>query len=258
VSRYRGDEIPNADELGLDPRRTYAILRPLEELRKALPLFNSMPLLSEHTPVSASDHKPDLVIGSTGTDAQIVGDAVTNSLVIWAKDGIDQVESGAAKALSCGYKYKAVARSGNFNGEPYSLVMTAIEPNHLTICPEGRVMGAFVGDSAMKINRYIGKFTNDMSGTTGGIDALCEYLEGKGLTPEELDEVRALMGTDDPEIAADEPEPFPGRPRPGGGMDPIKSETPAMDALGFRAPRMSKAEAGFYARYPMAKRLRGV
>jgi hypothetical protein len=252
VSPYLGSEVPGGDDLGLDPRQTYNILRPIEELRKALPLFNSMPLLSEHTPVSAADHRPDLVIGSTGSDARIVGDTVTNSLVIWAKDGIDQVETGAAKALSCGYKYRAVARSGTFDGVPYTLVMADIEPNHLTICPEGRIQGAFVGDSALKTNRYNGRFTHDMSATNGsGLEALCEYLTSKGFSPEELDEVRGLMA-DPVEPALDTPPEFSGMPRVGGTMAEITKNI-AQDAINRAKARQVD---DFYKRHPDAMRLR--
>jgi hypothetical protein len=234
VSAYLGSEVPNGDELGLDPRRTYNILRPIEELKRALPLFNSMPLLSEHTPVSAEDHRPDMVIGATGSDARIVGDAVVSSLVVWAQQGIDQIETGAAKALSCGYKYRAVAHSGNFGGVPYSLVMTDIEPNHLTICPEGRVMGAMVGDAAPKVTK-----DNDVD-----IEKLMSFLGGK-LSSEDLVTVgKMLAGNDDSDMVGDDPPPFKGRLETGGTMT-------------GDARRQAAAAADFDQRYPNRSRSQG-
>ncbi|CCE10728.1 conserved hypothetical protein [Bradyrhizobium sp. STM 3843] len=69
VNLYIGREIPDYKALGLDPDKVYRLLRDPEELAKAAPTFNNIPLLSRHVPVTADDHEPDLVIGSTGTDA---------------------------------------------------------------------------------------------------------------------------------------------------------------------------------------------
>ena len=55
VNPYYGREIPGADTLGLDPARVYQLLRDPEELAKAAPTFNNLPLLSKHVPVSALD-----------------------------------------------------------------------------------------------------------------------------------------------------------------------------------------------------------
>jgi hypothetical protein len=69
VNPYIGREIPDYQALGLDPGKIYKLLRDPDELAKAAPTFNNIPLLSRHQPVTADDHKPDLVIGSTSTDA---------------------------------------------------------------------------------------------------------------------------------------------------------------------------------------------
>jgi hypothetical protein len=69
VNPYIGREIPDYKALGLDPDRVYKLLRDPDELAKAAPTFNNIPLLSRHKAVTADDHQPDLVIGSTGTDA---------------------------------------------------------------------------------------------------------------------------------------------------------------------------------------------
>ena len=54
ISEYRGDEIPGAEALGLDPQATYAMLRPAAELRKAASSMSGVPLLREHQPMDAT------------------------------------------------------------------------------------------------------------------------------------------------------------------------------------------------------------
>jgi hypothetical protein len=48
VNPYLGREIPDFATLGLDPSRTYQLLRDPDELRCAAPTFNNLPLLSQH------------------------------------------------------------------------------------------------------------------------------------------------------------------------------------------------------------------
>lgn len=79
VSPYYGREIPGHDELGLNPDEIYQVYRPAEELKKAAPTFNNLPVLLRHEPLSADEisQNPDvkgLVIGSTGSDG--IGDVV--------------------------------------------------------------------------------------------------------------------------------------------------------------------------------------
>jgi hypothetical protein len=89
-------------------------------------------------PVSAEDHQPDLVVGSTGTDAKFVAPYLTNSLVVWAQSAIDAIENETQKELSAAYRYRADMTPGSYNGERYDGVMRGIIGNHLAIVPEGR------------------------------------------------------------------------------------------------------------------------
>src|ERR1700730_18277735 len=66
VCEYAGREIPDWQELGLDPEKLYKLYRDPDELAKAAASFNNIPILSRHVPVDVNDHQPDLVIGSTG------------------------------------------------------------------------------------------------------------------------------------------------------------------------------------------------
>lgn len=148
VCPYVGREIPDWETLRLDPDRIYKLFRDPEELEKAAPTFNNIPLLSRHVEVTADDHQPDLVIGSTGTDAEFSAPFLDQSLVIWAKPGISAVESEARKELSSAYRYRADMTPGEFQGEKYDGVMRDIVGNHVALVKEGRAgADVVVGDS---------------------------------------------------------------------------------------------------------------
>lgn len=147
VCPYMGREIPGWQQLGLDANKTYRLLRHPDELKKGADTFNNKQLLIEHVPVSADDHKPNKTIGSTGTDATFDGQYLRNSLVIWAKDAIDAIESGRQKELSCAYRYTPDMTPGVYNGESYDGVMRDIVANHVALVKEGRAgPDVMVGD----------------------------------------------------------------------------------------------------------------
>jgi len=54
-----------------------------------------------------------LVIGSTGTNAAFEAPYLRNSLVVWARDAIDDIESDVKKELSSAYRYRADMTPGN-------------------------------------------------------------------------------------------------------------------------------------------------
>lgn len=148
VNPYRGKEIPDSERLGLDPERIYQLLRDPDELEKAAATFNGIQVLKKHVPVSAEDHKPYDVVGTTGTDAMFESPYLKNSLVIWAADAIADIESEAKKELSCGYRYRAEMTPGNFDGMHYDGVMRDIVGNHVALVKDGRAgPDVVVGDS---------------------------------------------------------------------------------------------------------------
>lgn len=148
ICPYIGREIPNWQKLNLDPDKEYKLFRDPDELKKAAATFNNIPLLSRHKPVNAEDHSPDLVIGSTGTDAEFVAPYLRNSLVIWARDAIEGVESGSQRELSSAYRYDADMTPGEYEGERYDGVMRNIIGNHVACVVEGRAgPDVVVGDS---------------------------------------------------------------------------------------------------------------
>lgn len=151
VCPYKGSEIPNYEELGLDPDRTYQLFRDPEELAKGAATSNNIQLMIKHVPVDADDHKPDLIVGSTGTDASYEEPYLYNSLVVWAREGIDGVEDETRKEISSGYRYTPIMESGHYKGQPFDGRMTNIIFNHVILCERGRAgSDVVVGDSAPK------------------------------------------------------------------------------------------------------------
>ena len=147
VCPYYGREIPGWRELGLDGAKVYRLLRDPAELAKAASTFNNLPILSEHVPVSAWDHRPDLVVGSTGSHAEFAGEYLANSLVIWAQDEIDGVESNRKRQLSAAYRYTPDMTPGIYKGVAYDGKMCNIVGNHVALVIEGRAgPDVLVGD----------------------------------------------------------------------------------------------------------------
>lgn len=138
VAPYYGDEIPDWQELGLEPGRLYYMYRPADELQKAVDGFNGMPILFEHHQTNAERPAKDYVIGSLGTDAEFRSPYVVNSLIFTDGEAIDAIERGEYKELSAAYVYTPVMKGGIFNGEHYDGKMTDIRPNHVALVKEGR------------------------------------------------------------------------------------------------------------------------
>jgi hypothetical protein len=138
VNPYWGREIPNCDELGLDPDRKYMLLRHPKELAKAAGTFNNLPILAEHQPITSDQHPSDLVVGSTGTDAIYQHPYLKNSLSFWTKPAVDAVQKGEQKELSCAYHYDPVMTPGVYDGQRYDGIMTRIRGNHVALVQDGR------------------------------------------------------------------------------------------------------------------------
>jgi len=138
VNPYYGREIPGYQDLGLDPNRVYQLWRHPEELAKAAPTFNGIQLMSAHLGVDASGAMKEQVAGALGNDAEFRPPYLGNSMTIWWKDDIDDIESGKKCQLSCGYYYKPVMEPGVIDGLHYDGKMTEIAANHVALVKEGR------------------------------------------------------------------------------------------------------------------------
>jgi len=150
VCEYQAEEIPDWQALGLQRGRIYKLLRPAEELAKAAPTFNNIPLLSEHVPVDARDHRPDLVIGAIGSQCKFISPYLQNSLVCWVQDAINGIQSGKKRELSSAYRYRAVMEGGNFEGARFDGRMVDLVGNHVALVPEGRVGPDVALDSSLR------------------------------------------------------------------------------------------------------------
>jgi hypothetical protein len=148
VCPYVGREIPDFEKLGLDPNKIYQLYRDPASLEAAAATGNGKPLTLVHRPQTAADHDHEIVVGSID-NLKWNDPALTGDLSIWSQEGIDVVESGEQKDLSLGYYYVPVMEAGTApDGTRFHGRMTQASINHCTLVPEGRVQGAFVGDSA--------------------------------------------------------------------------------------------------------------
>lgn len=156
VNEYMGAEIPGHRALGLEPNKLYRLWRHPDELRKATPSFNGLPLLARHVPTTAADHKHADTVGTTGSTARFAEPCLRNGLVIWTVDAIQGIEDGTCRELSCAYHYTPKMGAGRTpSGEAYDGIMTAIEGNHCALVERGRVgPDAVVGDAALAHDFY--------------------------------------------------------------------------------------------------------
>jgi hypothetical protein len=138
VNPYYGEEIPNWANLGLVADKIYQLFRPPEELEKAAPTFNRLPILSRHVPVTVDAPQPHLIVGAIGSDVEFNAPYLDASITIWDATSIAGIEEDIQRELSCAYRYVAVMESGEYEGKPYDGFMTNIQGNHLAIVEVGR------------------------------------------------------------------------------------------------------------------------
>ena len=138
VNPYYGSEIPNYRQLGLEPKKVYYLLRDPEELEKAAPTFNNLPLLNKHIPVSADEPQKEVIAGTTGSDTVFEDGYLKCSLAVWDAEAIAGIESGEQVELSSAYHYTADMTAGEFEGRHYDGVMRDIVGNHVALVDVGR------------------------------------------------------------------------------------------------------------------------
>ena len=142
VNPYYGREIPDSEALRLEPGKIYQLLRHPEELARAAPTANNLPIQDEHIAFLAADPPTDNIVGSTGTDACFNAPYLDNSLVIWVKESIDGIETNdpdeKKRELSCSYRYRADMTPGVYEGLSYDGIMRDIVFNHVALVSEGR------------------------------------------------------------------------------------------------------------------------
>lgn len=185
VNPYKGSEIPGFEALGLDPGTIYYLLRDPEEMRKAAPTFNGVPLLMKHEATSADEHPREITIGAVGGDASFEFPYLRNSLVVWDGEGIDGIEDESQRELSCSYRYRPEMTPGVFDGMRYDGVMRDIVGNHVALVEDGRAgSDVLVGDSNEEIakmaettlNRKLAQTILAVAARTVSLQALSTYL----------------------------------------------------------------------------------
>jgi hypothetical protein len=168
--------------LGLDPDRKYMMLRDPAALEAAIPTLHGKPLLLRHRSQTRKDYDPSVTIGSV-MNPTWESPAIVAELSVINPEGIEAIERGEKTDLSAGYRYRPVMEPGSYNGQAYDGRMIDISFNHVTICPDGRVEGAMVGDSNPDAAKDDGLVTQPNTGIPVGkrsndMDPK-EFLKGK-------------------------------------------------------------------------------
>jgi hypothetical protein len=152
VCPYLGSEIPGAEKMGLDPSKIYMLYRDGAEIEAAIDTYNRIPLLMQHVAVSADQPQQFLTVG-TISNARFRYPYAVADLTVWTRDGIELIQSGRQRELSCGYRYVPDMTPGHSpDGTPYDGRMTQIVANHIALVEAGRAgPDVHVADSVLQI-----------------------------------------------------------------------------------------------------------
>lgn len=186
VNPYYGSEIPGFEELGLVADKIYQMLRDPVELEKGAHTFKNLPLLSEHVPVTVDSPRPDLVVGSIGSDVVFNYPYLDADICVWDKSAIAGIETDQLRELSCAYRYVPVMEPGEFEGMPYDGRMTDIRGNHLALVSVGRAgSDVVVADEkpTFKIEDAAMKMTKLGTALVTALSAACPKLAADALPP---------------------------------------------------------------------------
>lgn len=154
VNPYRGSEIPNAEQLGLEPNRIYKLLRDPKELAKGAATFNNKPLLDLHKPQTAATHDHELTVG-TVSNPRFVHPYLKADMAVWEAAAIAGIDKDEVKQLSSSYRYDADMTPGEYEGQAYDGVMRNIRCNHVALVEEGRAgPDVIVADGAMSAHDW--------------------------------------------------------------------------------------------------------
>lgn len=258
VNPYYGSEIPNYQQLGLEPKKVYYLLRDPEELEKAAPTFNNLPLLSKHIPVSADEPQKEVIAGTTGSDTVFKDGYLKCSLAVWDAEAIAGIESGEQVELSSAYHYTADMTAGEFEGRHYDGVMRDIVGNHVALVDVGRAGRDVVVSDADPFHER--KTMKLKAGAKARIQAAVQPLlaQDAELSPDELLQVIGSLtnevqtAEDDGEdlppenvenVGTDEDEPEDGEnnPAPAEPEEPAEDEEPEAPESGAPKPAQDAA-----------------
>ena len=104
----------------------------------ALSMFKGVPVTSGHPPEPVKvDNWKTVAVGHT---EEVTHDDtfVSGELVVHDAGAILEIENGAKREVSCGYRCRLDWTPGEWNGEKYDAIQRDITINHVAIVPRGR------------------------------------------------------------------------------------------------------------------------
>ena len=160
VCWYGGDEIPGAEELGLDLNKKYRVYRHPDELAKGAATFNNKPVLNTHKRFTIANPPKELIVGMTGDDAVFEEPYLYNSMSVYDAKQQAGIESNQHREISSSYYWTPDLTPGiSPDGEPYDIIMRDIIGNHVAIVPDGRAgSDVLVYDSQPLGQKIMSKF----------------------------------------------------------------------------------------------------
>lgn len=190
VNPYYGRDIPNSEELGLEPNKVYYLYRPLEEIEKAVDSFKMKSILIKHVGVDAKDPKKQDRIGNIGSDLIIEDGKLYGDMQFYDDRAIELIEERKQEQLSAGYGYVADMTPGEFNGVHYDGIMRNLVGNHVALVERGRIgKDAIICDNQTV---FINKEVNNMKFKEGGLSRLMESMQMAFDSGEEFTEEKAI------------------------------------------------------------------
>ncbi|EAP9711020.1 DUF2213 domain-containing protein [Salmonella enterica] len=199
VCPYFGREIPNAEQLGLDPDRIYRLWRHPDELKKAAPTFNNIPVLCIHTPDFPGDPPREYRVGTTHSGSEFNDPYLDNGLSVWDDSAIAGIETDEQKELSSSYQYVADMTPGvTPNGEPYDGIMRDIIGNHVALVEKGRAgSDVLVADSLPPELKQMARAKNILDALKPFLAADADLKEVEEKVKDKLDEEDEKREEDD-------------------------------------------------------------